>query len=258
MSRLTLRAFGHALALSLLLGCLPALAATQPVLYSISASTPKLLAQGAQKSWPIAINEDNALAAVFQGGMWVPNPVGGRIYAKYQRHILHANGIWSWIGTVETVHGEQPVVLTFGADKSVFGLIPQASGYPLRIVSNAGGAHVVETSATAMAQSAEALRVRSAPDYVIPPKVNPKRGVPTTTMSSVVAAASVPVQAAGSGPVTIDVMVAYTPGFVAETGSQTKALTRIQNLVDITNQAYLASGVNQQIRLVHTVEVSYP
>lgn len=259
MPRLTLRAFGYALALLLLFGSLPVLAAASPpVLYSIGASAPRVLAQGAQKSWPIKISEASALTAVFQGGMWLPNPAGGRIYAKYQRHILHANGTWSWIGTVETVHGEQPVVLTFGADQSVFGLIPQASGYPLRIVSNVAGTRVVETSAKAMAQSAEALRIRSAPDYVIPPKVNPKGRVATTTTSSLVAAASAPVQAAASGPATIDVMVAYTPGFVAETGSQTKALTRIQNLVDTTNAAYVASGVNQQIRLVYAVQVNYP
>jgi hypothetical protein len=41
-------------------------------------------------------------------------------------------------------------------------------------------------------------------------------------------------------------------------GSQKLALIRIQNLIDITNQAYIASGVNQQIRLVYTTAVSYP
>jgi hypothetical protein len=246
------------LGLLLILGAAPVMAASQPTLFTLGAGTPQVLAQGAQKSWPIKISENQAFDAVFQGGMWLPNPSGGRIYAKYQRHILHNNGTWTWIGTVSTVHGDQSVVLTFGKD-GVFGLVPQASGYPLRIMSNATGTHVVETSATAMAQSAEALRLHSAPDYVIPPKVaNRKGGNPTSVATGVEASAPVPVRAAASGPVTIDVMVAYTPGFVTELGSQTKALTRIQNLVDTTNQAYTASGVNQQIRLVNTVEVNYP
>ncbi|HJR11042.1 MAG TPA: FG-GAP-like repeat-containing protein [Rhodanobacteraceae bacterium] len=258
MPRHLLRTLGPMLGLLLMAGTAPAMAASQPTLFTLSAGTPKILAQGAQKSWPVKISEDQAFDAVFQGGMWLPNPSGGRIYAKYQRHILHNNGTWTWIGTVSTVHGDQSVVLTFGKD-GVFGLVPQASGYPLRIMSNAAGTRVVETSATAMAQSAEALRMHSAPDYVIPPKVvNRKGGNPSGLTMSVEASAPVPVRAAASGPVIIDVMVAYTPGFVTELGSQAKALTRIQNLVDLTNQAYVNSGVNQQIRLVNTVEVNYP
>lgn len=257
MPRLTLRAFGCALALPLLLACLPVLAATsQPVLYSIEAGAPRILAQGAQKSWPIKISEDTAFSSVFQGGMWLPTPSGGRIYAKYERHIIHANGTWTWVGTVDTVHGAQRVVLTFGQE-GVFGLVPQASGYPLRIVTSHGDTRVVETSAAAMAQSTQALRLHSQRDYAIPPRNASKTGRNTLAIQAA-ADAAVKQAAASPGPVTIDVMVAYTPGFVSMLGSQRLALVRIQNLVDITNQAYIASGVNQQIRLVYTVQVNYP
>jgi hypothetical protein len=253
MSRHSLQTLGRMFGLFLIVAAAPAMAATPPTLFTLASGTPKMLAQGVQKSWPIKISEDQAFDAVFQGGMWLPNPAGGRIYAKYQRHILHDNGTWTWIGTVSTVHGDQSVVLTFGKD-GVFGLIPQASGYPLRIMTGRGQTSVVETSAQAMTRSAEALRLYSQPDYVIPPPS--PQGKSTKALSQPVADAEV--QAAASGPVTIDVMVAYTSGFVTELGSQNLALTRIQNLVDIANQAYTASGVNQQIRLVHTVEVSYP
>lgn len=252
MSRRPLLAFGRILGLLSIMAAVPAMAVTPPTLFTLETGAPKILAQGAQKSWPIKIDEEQAFNAIFQGGMWLPNPAGGHIYAKYQRHILHDNGTWTWIGTVSTVHGDQSVVLTFGKD-GAFGMIPQASGYPLRIVTRAGETRVVETSA-AMSRSTQQLRLRSEPDYFVPPRVPATRGV--STMS---AAASAPLQAAASsGTVTIDVMVAYTPGFVTELGSQALALARIQNLVDITNQAYTASGVNQQIRLVDTVEVNYP
>src|SRR6185437_12548359 len=89
------------------------------------------------------------------------------------------------------------------------------------------------------------------------PRITPKGGQEKLMMQAA-ADAVVRQASAASGPVTIDVMVAYTPGFVTMLGSQSLALTRIQNLVDVTNQAYLASGVNQQIRLVYTVEVNYP
>lgn len=253
MSRHFLMILSRALGL-LLLGVVPAMAATQPSLYTINSGTPKVLGQGVQKSWPIKVNESNAFDAVFKGGMWLPNPAGGQIYVKYQRHILHGNGTWTWIGTTSTVHGDQSVILTFGKD-GVFGLIPQDSGYPLRIMTRKGQTTVVATSAQAMARSALALGLYSRPDYFIPPRVAPK-AKSTTTLAQ--PAASAAVQAAASGPVTIDVMVAYTPGFVTELGSQSLALTRIQNLIDTTNQAYISSSVNQQIRLVNTVEVNYP
>jgi hypothetical protein len=232
----------------------PAMAATQPTLYTIDSGTPKVLGQGVQKSWPVKISEDQAFDAIFKGGMWLPNPAGGRINVKYQRHILHENGTWSWIGTVSTVHGDQSVVLTFGKD-GVFGLVPQASGYPLRIVTRKGRTSVVETDAQGMARSAKALRLYSRPDYFIPPRATSKQG-PAAAPARPVANATA--QAAAASTTIIDVMVAYTPGFVSETGSQSAALTRIQNLVDLTNQAYITSGVNQQIRLVNTVQVNYP
>ncbi|HSU06239.1 MAG TPA: hypothetical protein VLI93_11755, partial [Acetobacteraceae bacterium] len=94
-----LRNLGQMFGLLLILGAAPAMAASQPTLFTLGTSTPKILAQGMQKSWPIKISEDQAFDAIFKGGMWLPNPSGGRIYAKYQRHILHDNGTWTWIGT---------------------------------------------------------------------------------------------------------------------------------------------------------------
>lgn len=255
MMRSPLRALGCLLAFALLAGCFQdAMAASQPTLFSLTSGKPEVLAQGAQKSWPIQVNETNAFDAIFQGGMWLPNPAGGRIYAKYQRHILHANGIWTWVGSVETVHGKQPVVLTFGKG-SVFGLIPQASGDPLRIVTRNGQTRVVETFGASMAHSAEELRLRSRPDFVVPPPVR-KGDAGSHVTASIAAGAAVP--AAASGPSVIDVMVAYTQGYVSEMGGVSQVQVRIQNLVDLTNQAYIASGINQQIRLVNTVQVNYP
>lgn len=257
MSRYTLRAFGLALAMLFAVAAIPAFAATQPTLFSITSNTPQISTGAVQKSWAIKVNEESAFDAIFQGGMWLPNPSGGRIYAKYQRHIIHANGNWTWIGEVSTVHGEQPAVLTFGKN-GVFGEIPQAQGCPLRIFSDANGTRVIATSAQALARSPEQLRLHSKPDYFIPPRLASKSGANTYSSSSVHAAGEAAVQTNSSGPVTIDVMVAYTSGFASMLGSQSLALTRIQYLVDLTNQAYVSSAVNQQIQLVDTVEVNYP
>lgn len=235
---------------------------TTPALFTMQSGAPTVLAGGAQKSWSIAISEDNAMAAVFSGGMWLPNPAGGREYAKYAKHIVHANGTWTWIGSVQTVHGPQSVVLTFGKG-SVYGIVPQATGYPLRIATDRGNTVLVETSAAAMARSPTALRMRARPDYVVPPAAPGGRDnrLSDATPANAIAypVGNAPAQAGASAAgTTIDVMVAYTPGMVSQAGSVNSALTRIQYLVDYTNQAYVSSGVNAQLRLVHTVEVDYP
>jgi peptidyl-Asp metalloendopeptidase len=57
---------------------------------------------------------------------------------------------------------------------------------------------------------------------------------------------------------TVDVALGYTNGFASELGGDSQAVTRLQHLVDIANQAYANSQINAQIRLVRTVSVNYP
>lgn len=254
MYRLARFELGFVLAGVLWLGGGIAFAASSPAptLFTLSAAQPKVLMQGAEKAWPIKFSQESAMAAVFQGGMWLPNPEGGQIYAKYQRHILHANGTWTWIGSVATEHGDQSVVLTFGKD-AMFGSIPQVSGWPLRITTTAGETEIIATDGAALMRSPAWLQMHSQPDFRIPPP-------PKTAKERAAAAAqkaNPPPAATASSPVTITVMVAYTPGLVTVYGSQSAAVARIQYLVDWTNQAYVNSNVYQTLNLVNTVEVNY-
>lgn len=239
----------------------PAAAATAPssapTLFSIHGGTTHMLARGAQKAVPVSISEDQAFSAIFKGGMWLPNASGGRVYAKYDHHLIHDNGDWTWVGKVQTTHGLQSVVITFGKD-AVFGRIPQPSGHPLRLVTAGGQKLLVQTDGSKMADSPITLQLHARQDFKIPPKHKAASSQPRTATATA-PAASAPSQAsaATSGGPVIDVMVAYTQGLVTEYGSTSAALTRINNLVDITNQAYVDSGVNQSVRLVHTMQVDY-
>src|SRR5690348_12808239 len=76
-----------------------------PTLVSVRGGA-HVLAQGAQKAVPVAVNEDQAMQAIFKGGMWLPNASGGREYAKYDHHLIH-DGDWTWVGKVQTTHGLQ-------------------------------------------------------------------------------------------------------------------------------------------------------
>lgn len=65
-----------------------------------------------------------------------------------------------------------------------------------------------------------------------------------------------PEAAAASDPVTtIDVLIAYTSGLAAELGGGLQA--RLNQLMAVANQAHADSGTGVQLRLVHSVEVSY-
>lgn len=222
-----------------------------PTLFSVGSAL-QPLAGGAQKLYPVTIDENQAFNAIFKGGMWLPNPQGGREYAKYDHHLIHDNDDWTWIGKVPTTHGDQSVVITFGKD-AVFGLIPQASGYPLRVTTAHGRTLLLQTSGEMLGRSPTALSLRANQDFKIPPRH--ARSAATASVTSATTQSSVQQQTASPS---VDVMVAYTAGFVSEYGSVSAALTRINNLVDITNQAYVDSQVHEQIRLVHTVQVSYP
>lgn len=220
-----------------------------------------VLARGAQKAVPVAVNEENAMQAIFKGGMWLPNATGGREYAKYDHHLIHDNGDWTWVGKVQTDHGLQSAVITFGKD-AVFGLIPQASGNALRLVTADGQKLLVQTDGAKMAASALTRQLYARQDFKIPSHKAASSAKRTASASATTSttSASAPMTASAattSGGPTIDVMVAYTPGLVSAYGSTSAALTRINNLVDITNQAYSDSGVNQRIRLVDTMQVGY-
>jgi hypothetical protein len=85
--------------------------------------------------------------------------------------------------------------------------------------------------------------------------------VPEEDAVSLPSAASIPPMAAAAGPsddgTVIDIMVLYTDGMAAAyPGAQID--TKIQNLIDVANNAFVNSNIDTQFRLVHSAEVSYP
>jgi hypothetical protein len=237
-------------------GSPPSPASSTPTLFTVEGA-PRSLAAGAQQMWSVKVDEDRAMEAVFKGGMWLPNAAGDRVYARYIRHILHPDGTWTWVGKVATNYGEQSAVITF-AQGAVFGRIPQPNGFPLQLVTQHGSTALVKTSGEVIGRSATAAMLRAGADVRPVPVRRGNATALTTAQSASVQAQEVTATAASTGSTMIDVMVAYTPGFVSEFGSQSAALARINNLVDIANQAYVDSKINQSIRLVNAVEVNYP
>ena len=220
-----------------------------PTLYAIGKTSPQSYARGAQKAWPVSVDEAGAFSAIFRGGMWLPSPEGGRQFVRYDHHVVHQAGDWTFFGKVRTARGEQSAIITFGKS-AVFGYIPQEHGQALRITSNGRQTLLVQTAGT-MQRSPFAENLEATPDFGVPPHTRAP-----TPRSSAGASQSLAEQT-GASP-TVDLMIAYTPGFVSEYGSQSAALTRLDYVVDVANQAYADSGIGGRVRLVHAVEVNYP
>lgn len=176
--------------------------------------------------------------------MVVSAPDGTPLRVEYVRHIEHSNGNWTWLGRSRD---GQPAIVTFG-EKAVFGTIPYGHN-ELRLTTSGGRAWVVEVD-----PGKELHPEPKKPDYLVPPEL-------AAALTSIgPSTASVEAEAAGAAAAaatTVDVALGYTAGFASELGGDSQAVTRLQHLVDVTNQAYAASQIDAQIRLVRAVSVGY-
>jgi peptidyl-Asp metalloendopeptidase len=212
----------------------------------------KVVRSGSSTWHPVQISEAHALRAIAEGAMTVPAPNGENISLRYDRHVEHSDGNWTWVGREDGSTSGTETVLTFG-EKAVFGTIRQANA-DLKVTTEDGSAWLVETDYS----RGNGNRLAANADDVLVPVGMPKPEA--VSMPDPMRAASAPVTAADStaSTTTVDIAMGFTTGFSARLGGQSQARTRLNFLVDATNQAYLASGINAQIRLVHALQVDYP
>lgn len=200
------------------------------------------------------LSEAHALAAIVDGSMRVTTPSGETLDFAYERHEEHASGDWTWVGRLEHGTAADEVVLTFG-DRAAFGTISQPGREPLRLTIRDGASWLIETDATRVAEIRNRATQPKGPDYLVPPAnaFDRSGGSVGPTMAS---APSMQAATTTSSPV-IDLVLGYTPGFAAAYGGQSQAVTRLNNMVAITNEAYANSQITGRVRLVHTLQVSY-
>lgn len=212
--------------------------------------------QGPYTWYPVNLSEDHALRAIASGEMRVAAPDGRIIALKYERHVEHPDGNWTWIGRAPD---GQDAVLTFG-ESAVFGSIPNGLERPLRLTMGAGRSWLVESDRRQIAQLNNSATRPTRPDVLLPP-LRPRLAAASSQQASsaqATAYAGATALATTSSTPTVDVAIGYTAGFASSLGGQSQAVTRINNLIDITNQAYVNSQVNARVRLVRTLQVNYP
>lgn len=195
---------------------------------------------GPQQWVPVAFSEAHALRAIKTGTLSLPLPGGGIALLLYKRHVVHPDGDWTFFGTGP---GGTDAVITFGAE-AVFGSMQTPSG-TVRLTTDARGGWLVG------GPGGEDGNRPGSDDMVLPPAfVRPQNNPRVTAKDSALA------QASDSPPV-IDLVVGFTPGLAQARGGESAARTRINNLVEVTNQAYANSGVQARVRLVHAMQVDF-
>lgn len=202
--------------------------------------------EGAYTWYPVQLSEAHALNAIASGKLTLRNPDGAPIELAYERHVEHADGNWTWFG--KDAQGRD-AVLTFGP-KAAFGTIPDGSNEALRLTIAAGSAWILKTDASVIATLDNELTRPTKADFFVPPETSvvDRRQVADAANALAATAAGTPV---------VDVVVGYTPGLVTMFGGDSQARTRLNNLVDITNQAYRTSQINAQVRMVNALLVNY-
>ena len=200
---------------------------------------------------PVDVSEEHALRAI-GGELVLPTPDGQQLRLRYDRHVEHPDGNWTWVGRPVGAAPGTEAIITFG-DKAVFGSIPYGSGPPLRLTTGAGRVWMLETNGSAVAVLPGANP--RAPDALLPPK---RQHAGADTSSRLRASSAPSVQEASASAPTLDLLIGYTAGFASRLGGQSQANTRLTFLVDVANQAYANSQVDVQVRLLKTMQVTYP
>jgi hypothetical protein len=198
---------------------------------------------------PAKFSEAHALQALQSGHLTLPRPDGGSMDVRTERHVEHDDGNWTFIG--KTADGGDAVI-TFGPD-AVFGSVQTATG-TIRLTTDSRGGWLVSSP-----RGSDGMAPASgAGDVLIPPhRAKLLAGAPRLAPASRTAAKTVEAATAQTDPV-VDVVVGFTTGFAQARGGDSAARTRVNNLIEITNQAYVNSGLAARVRLAHALQVDFP
>ena len=197
---------------------------------------------------PVVFSEAQALKALAGGRLSIPIPGGAPVTVAYRRHVEHEDGNWTDVGTGPD---GADAVITFGRD-AVFGSVHTRAG-TVRLTTDARGGWVVTTPPGQDENPAPP----GSTDVLLPPALAriaaqaPRlaRGHSRSLGKEEAATADV-------SPI-VDVVVGYTDGLVQARGGDSAARTRINNLIEVTNQAYTNSGLQARLRLTHAMRVDY-
>lgn len=211
---------------------------------------------------PVELSESHALHAIADGTLELTTPDGEAISVPYTRNVDHEDGNWTWVGHADPKTGGSQALLTFG-EKAVFGSITRKDGRELQVTTMGGRTYLVEQDpkVAAHAPNPEA----GGADALAVPVIAQIDAAKKEVTRRVAAGGKVSTKTAGSlraeeshTPVTIDLLIGYSATFASRLGGTSQAMTRLNNMVAVANDAYTQSQVDATLRLVHAMQVDYP
>jgi hypothetical protein len=209
------------------------------------------ITKGASTWHPVDLSELHAINAMTRGGMVVAAPDGRPIRLQFVRQIVHPDGNWTWVGRPVGSGPGTEAMFTFGR-KAVFGTIPNGKSLPLELTTMGGHAWIVETDQRQLVAEGVAA---SGSDALPGPSGSSSAQMAT---ASTAAASNTTRGPDRTHAARVDLVLGYTTAFATRLGGQSQAVTRLNFIVDIANQAYVNSGVNGKVMLVKTLQVDYP
>ena len=189
-------------------------------------------------------------------------PFGGSYVLNFDNRFDHPSGNVTWVGSLQGYGDDYRAVITFG-EGGASGTIHTPDGDFL-VETDADGEWLVDPKAAGLTPEGPGID-----DALIPipeeagqplspenfsPFINDGGGT-SGNSEDMSLYKNLAVAAADTTPVTIDLMILYTPGFASGLGSGLSA--RLDQLVALSNQAYRDSGVYIELRLVHKQQVEY-
>lgn len=217
---------------------------------------PEVFHEGAYTWHRADLSEAHALAAIVSGHLSLTAPSGEKLDFRYERHVEHASGDWTWVGRIDRGGASEEAIITFG-ERAAFGRIAQPGKWPLRLTIRDGKAWLVETDPAKVALINTPATRPTEPDYLL--SGDPAVAARTASAAPSEDALAVDaVVAADGAPTVVDIVLGYTNGFAAGLGGASQAVTRLNFITEVANNGYINSQINARVRLVATVQVNYP
>ena len=199
-----------------------------------------IAAKGSTGRLAVKFNTAELFSLPIGGEAQITLPRLGTLAIVHDRTKLHASGDVTWVGYLKGYGTDYRVIITSG-DHGSAGRIVSPDG-EFSLLPGKGNDWLLDRKQSGFQGLAQSADDAIALPQTVPATV-PNMGTPS-------AAADIPADNSS-----IDLMIIYTAGMVQRYGAGLQ--TRLANLVQIANQAYIDSGIGITLNLVYSVEIDY-
>lgn len=207
----------------------------------------------AKVAHPISLNIAELLQAAPNSEVALNLPGVGKMSVVFERSEATDSGNTNWIGYLRDWGTDYRIVLTYGTE-GAFGRILTPDG-EFQLESYGSEQWLVDVSASGLSD-----HFSLQPDALIPPgsaamavAAAPRTAAATSTTSGSTTTTTSTVDTSNYS--TLDLLILFTDGLAARLGSGLSV--RLDNLVALSNQAYIDSGVSMKVRMVGAKQIAY-